>query len=217
MTATVPDAQRAAPTQGRRQLEVHVDERFRAWRATLEALPAFGPNGPRVVLLAGVDSAVTGAGIGLARAFAHARQRTVLLHGADAIDDMADLMNGSRQASTAIASWLSNGADTSSFPALALPLPPLMSIPLRFDVPADDPIAPAALQRLFAWACQDLDRVVMTVRPLDVSADGLLLARWADCVVIGIRPGQTSRARAMQARDDLVQAGGTVVGSISLD
>lgn len=214
MTAAEPNVRVPAPAGQQRRPEQIADERYRAWRATVEALPGYGRDGPQVLLLVGPDSSLSTAGVGVARAFAQSRQRTLLLDGSGIEVDNGEPLNGSRQAAEDLLAWIASGVEESESPGIPEEKLPLL---LTLSLCLNDQIGTATLQRLLAWSRRTMDRTVVVVRPLDRSADGLLLARWVDCVILGVRPGVTTRRLATQARNDLVQAGGTVVGSVCLD
>lgn len=216
MTATVPEA---SPLQRRELPQTRGsagDERFRALRATVEALAGYAPDGPRVVLLVSPDVDVQTVGLSLAEAFAQAREETLLVEAVNERRLEISPLTGNRQRSAELRDWVTRGGDDVG-PQLPARRPPLLTLALGGEGRAGDPIDPAVVKRLVGWARRELDRVVMVAPPLAVSADGLLLARWADCVLVGIQPGRTSRRAARQAREDLTRAGGVVVGSICLE
>lgn len=214
MTALAPPSSRTSRGSRNQRDQEPVDERYRALKAMLEALPGHGPNGPRVLLLASPDSPVECAGDGIARAFAAAGERTMLVNCSDDGFGVEGQVNGSHKIGEDVLAWLVAGEDASLCPALSSPLRGLIRLPLsdRGDLFRTSP-----LSRLFAWARSDMDRVIVVASPLARSADALLLARQTDAVVLGVRMGQTTRGSVRQARQDLLKAGGRIGGAICLD
>lgn len=193
-----------------------VDERCRALRARLEALPGTSADGPQVILLASPDTCMAGAAGSVALAFADAGQRTLLIDGAGARTAGPASLNGDERGVDDLMDWI-QAENPPAAPQLTHSLPMLSRLPLVQRGGDEDVIAPALFHRLFDWARQELERVIVVAPPMSISADALLLARWSDGIVLGVRPGRTTRGEVVRARDDLTRAGGIVVGSICLE
>ncbi len=216
MTATARKTPRQQHATSLRSARPAVHERYRALRARLEALPSTTAGGPQVILLASPDTCMADAATSVALAFADAGQRTLLIDGSDAITAIPESLNGAGQGVDDLMVWI-QAKNSRAAPELTDSLPMLSRLPLVRSGGDGDPITPALFHRLFGWARQELDRMIVVAPPMSISADALLLARWSDGIVIGVRPGRTARGLVVRARDDLTRAGGIVIGSICLD
>lgn len=194
----------------------HPDEPLRALRATLEATavgrsPEAAP-GVRVWLVASVDGNARVASSlvrELGASYAAAGERCLVF---DASQDQGD--EGNDGSPTPFTAWLTGSDD----------VPPPLPIPSRdgaSDVVDIRPIPDGRdVMRGPRWdvalavARATYDVILVGVRPLGSSADGLALARHVEAIVLLVRVGRTGGSALVQARAALLAAGGTIAGTV---
>lgn len=215
---------RPAVGDGAGGADLAVHEHYRSLRAAIEAMgrtptaPDDGDAGSgaiRTMLVVGVDSPVAAVGLRLATAFAQAGQETLLID--------ADLRGSGRDrpsgpvggAGGGLAEWLRGEAGDGPCPAYPTGTRHLAVIPAgRPPEGGGDLVRDDRWTALLAGARSERERVIVVAAPLSAVADGLLLARHADGVLLAVAPGRTTSPAAVRARDALRAAGGRIIGVV---
>ena len=179
----------------------------RTLRALVEAA------GARSVLLVGVDRPVGAVAARLANAMAGTGRRTILV---DADFGGHDPTSEASQGTIGLATWLADEISrTTELPIVPSDVPNLSVI--RSGATSDrtaDALDGPQVEHLMPALTEVAERVVIAGGHLAGPAAALPLARRVDVVILCITAGRTTRAAALRARDELVTAGGTILGVV---